>query len=709
MATLVLKAVGGVVGGRRGAAVGAVLGYVIDRSLLAPTRRRGGERLSDLKVQTSSYGTPLPRIFGTMRVAGCVIWSTDLIETRSVTRGGKGRPGVEGYRYAASFAVALSARAISAIGRVWADGQLLRGAAGDWKVPVTMRLYRGDEAQRPDPLIAALEPQAPAYRGLAYAVFENLPLETFGNRIPSLSFEVIADAAAPTIGAVAAALGGGAVTGVGPAMTLPGYASGGESVASALELLATIAGGWWVPTGGTLRLENRPGATLTIADDAAIDERRQSIETVPRRVRVSCYDPARDYQIGVQQAARPGAGWREEAQELPAALEAGQARGLAQAMLRRAERARVTRRATLDAGAIGIAPGDTVRCPGEAAAWRVTRVEVGGQGVTLSLAALDGAAGALPADAGRVLAAPDRPLAATMLVAAELPPIDEPRGETLRIAVLATGDAPGWRGAALMTSDDDGATWQEAGGTAGPAIVGRLAMPVAAGTAWLIDRSATIEVVLAHDALTLLSIDDAALDRGDNLALLGDELIQFRDAEQIAPRRWRLSTILRDRRGSGARAHPAGTGFALIERGCVATIALPRARVGDTIRLLASGVGDPQPVAVSVVTTGRSVAPPAPVRLRAIRRQDGGLDVSWVRRSRLGWRWSDDGDAPLGEERERYRVTIGAGAGARVIESDAPALTVSAASLPAGAMQVAVLQLGTLAVSAATITLIEGE
>lgn len=714
MATLVLTAIGSAVGGPVGGALGAVLGNAVDRRVLgaALTRTRAGPRLTDLKVQTSSYGTPIPRVFGTMRVAGCVIWATDLIETRSMMRGAKGRPGVEGYRYAASFAVALSGRTIAGVGRIWAEGKLLRGAAGDWKSPATMRLYRGDETQNPDPLIAALEDQAPAYRGTAYAVFENLALEPFGNRIPSLSFEVIGDRAAPTVGAVAAALGAGAVVGA-PGTPLPGYATGGESAAGALEMLATIAGGWFVPAGGALRFADTTDAPVTVAADAVTRERRQPIETVPQRVRVSCYDPARDYQIGVQQAGRPGGGWREDAQELPAVLDTAQARGLAHALMTRAERARVTRRVTLDATAIGIAPGDALRFPDERATWRVTRAEVSGREVVLSLVPADdgSATGAAiaAADAGRVLAAPDRPVAATMLVAAELPQIDDGRGETLRLAVLANGDAPGWRGAALLMSDDDGASWDDAGSSAGPAIVGRLAAAMASGTAWLIDRHATIEVVLAHDALTLMSIDDAALDRGGNLAVLGDELIQFRDAEQIAPRRWRLSTLMRGRRGSVARAHPSGTAFALVEHGCVATIALPRAQAGDTIRLLATGAGDPTPVAVSIAVTGVSIAPPAPVRLRAVRRGDGGVDVRWVRRSRLGWRWGDEGDAPLGEERERYRVTIGDGVGARVIESETAGLTVPAALVPADAMRVTVRQLGTLAASAPATGLIEGE
>ncbi len=56
-----------------------------------------------------------------------------------------------------------------------------------------MRLYRGTGDQLPDPLIEAKQGtgNAPAYRGLAYVVFERLPLEAYGNRIPVLQFEVI--------------------------------------------------------------------------------------------------------------------------------------------------------------------------------------------------------------------------------------------------------------------------------------------------------------------------------------------------------------------------------------------------------------------------------------------------------------------------------------------------------------------------------------
>src|SRR5262249_4308599 len=72
------------------------------------------------------------------------------------------------------------------IGRVWADGRELDLSG------VVYRLYTGSDSQLPDSLIEAKEGagNAPAYRGLAYIVFERLALAAFGNRIPQLSFEV---------------------------------------------------------------------------------------------------------------------------------------------------------------------------------------------------------------------------------------------------------------------------------------------------------------------------------------------------------------------------------------------------------------------------------------------------------------------------------------------------------------------------------------
>ncbi len=69
---------------------------------------------------------------------------------------------------------------------MWADGREIDLGT------VTYRVYTGSETQAPDSLIAAIEgaDRAPAYRGIAYVVFQRWALAEFGNRVPQLSFEV---------------------------------------------------------------------------------------------------------------------------------------------------------------------------------------------------------------------------------------------------------------------------------------------------------------------------------------------------------------------------------------------------------------------------------------------------------------------------------------------------------------------------------------
>lgn len=190
-------AVFGSAGAMAGRLVGALGGYAIDQALFGARQQRSveGPRLADLEVMASTVGAPIPRIYGRARLSGQVIWATNLeevIDNTSETTGGKSMGGgsevtttTTTYSYFGNLAVGLCEGPIGGIMRVWADGKLLDLST------LTYRLYLGDEAQTTDPLIAAKEGQAPAYRGLAYVVLERLPLADFGNRIPQLSFEVV--------------------------------------------------------------------------------------------------------------------------------------------------------------------------------------------------------------------------------------------------------------------------------------------------------------------------------------------------------------------------------------------------------------------------------------------------------------------------------------------------------------------------------------
>jgi len=188
MAQVLLTAVGTAVGGPLGGIIGGAFGRAADNALissLAPTRQVG-PRLSGLQLQSSAEGAPMAAVFGRARVAGQVIWAARFLEKRVEARtgGGKGGPKTVSYDYSLSFAVGLCEGRIDGVGRVWADGQPMDMTG------VVMRVYPGTDDQTPDPLIEATETTAPAYRGTAYVVFEDLPLSAYGNRPPQLSFEV---------------------------------------------------------------------------------------------------------------------------------------------------------------------------------------------------------------------------------------------------------------------------------------------------------------------------------------------------------------------------------------------------------------------------------------------------------------------------------------------------------------------------------------
>ncbi|PZX03196.1 baseplate multidomain protein megatron, partial [Celeribacter halophilus] len=205
MATLVLGAVGTAIGASFGTgmilgmsyaaiggAIGSAVGSAVDAWIvqsMQPNQNYYGAQLESLKVTSSTEGAVIPQVYGRMRVGGNVIWATDFREevnkeTQGAGKGGGGKVTTTTYTYYASFAVALCEGPITGIGRIWADGEVMD------LDDVTYRIYYGDEDQEPDPFIDAMMGGAPAYRGTAYIVFEDLLLEDYGNRLPQINVEI---------------------------------------------------------------------------------------------------------------------------------------------------------------------------------------------------------------------------------------------------------------------------------------------------------------------------------------------------------------------------------------------------------------------------------------------------------------------------------------------------------------------------------------
>jgi hypothetical protein len=378
MATLILSTVGTALGGPVGGAIGALVGQSIDQQVLGPASR--GPRLGDLSVQTSSYGMQVPRIYGTMRIAGTVIWATDLVESTQTT-GAKGQPDAI-YSYSVSLAVALSSRRVAEIRRIWADGKLLRGDDGVFKVSTIFRFYDGNEDQELDPLIGSIEGLAntPAYRGLALAVFENLELAEFGNRIPFLTFEVVADAEDVPIAAILADAAGGDISSDAEHSVI-GYAAYGASVRAAIEPLVNCYAIDLFDDGLQLRSPQDAGAIAlseemlgNSADQAStprIQREQGPVSSVPAVLRLSYYDPARDYQSGEARASATDQSGREQALEFPAVLAADDAKSLVHQMIAHQWRKRDKLTLRLPPAFLDLEPGEEIEVPLNPARWTI--------------------------------------------------------------------------------------------------------------------------------------------------------------------------------------------------------------------------------------------------------------------------------------------------------------------------------------------------
>ena len=701
MATLVLSSVGKLFG-PVGQIAGTLIGNAIDQELFGPGDIEGA-RLNELAVTSSSYGTPIPRQYGAMRMPGTIIWSTDLQEHRDRQSNGKGQPKTVSYSYSVSFAVALSSRPISGVGRIWADGNLLRGTAGDLKSSGTLRIYQGHGDQPRDPLLeASLGAQCPAFRGRAYAVFEDLDLTDFGNRIPSLSFEILAGDASDLIGDLLADIGP-AVTGNARFEQLRGFAHDGGNVRNVLTLVdrllplypRTQDAGIVIEDASTLPVLpyvlSAPGSW----EDGEFGQQsgQSTARNRPQRDSVSSvssvryYDPARDYQPAIQHAEPGSVGTRTL--QFPGVFTAADALGLARAAnLRSAAHCETVmwRCCELDPA---IGPGSLVQLPGDDTLYLVVSWEWRQGGIELELARhraqkLQNAS----ADAGSAWTPRDRLPSPTRLRVFELP-WDGFGDPFQRIAYAAPDAADGlWPGCTLHAARED-ALIPLGIDTAVRAVTGFLVADLTPSTAVRLEPQAEVFVQLHDHAAHLPSSDGRGLAQGDNRILIGSEVLQYCTAVALGEGRFRLQGLLRGRGGTERHAqgvHPALTAFTLLDERLVpvGSEALSSATNG----IAGLSVHDEEPVLAIVEDAGRFLQPLSPVHGHAQRDAYGRLTLTWVRRARGQWTWPDETDLPLIEESERYEVGCGPlGAPYKIWVVDRASLTLSSAEFVTLAMQ----------------------
>jgi hypothetical protein len=418
------------------------------------------------------------------------------------------------------------------------------------------------------------------------------------------------------------------------------------------------------------------------------------------------YDSDRDYQIGQMRASGGRGGARDERIELPAVLTAGQAKGLVEQALARRWRAGDRIRISLPPSRMDLSPGDAIQLEESAMTWVVQSVSIEEMAVIVEAEAAPVTVPALPADPGRPISEPDLTMGRTDLMLFEMPAtLDEP-GDLIQVHLAASNEGL-WKSVPveLMLGSQPLASVA----VTRRAIFGRAETLLDPRVPMICDELSTVDVKLANSGHVLLNVDEDALMAGANLASLGDELIQFGRAEPLGSGRFRLSKLLRGRRGTewAAATHAVGEAFCLIDHAAIRRVELPTSGAGAMLAATAHGINDVAPLPTCQrLVSGESLRPPSPCHLKVL--QEGiAVRIQWTRRSHRGWSWTDgvgDADDPFGE---LYRLTIIGPAGQIMIECTSTTASVPISELPATpgqSVSLSVVTVGPMALSRAATT-----
>lgn len=218
-----------------------------------------------------------------------------------------------------------------------------------------------------------------------------------------------------------------------------------------------------------------------------------------------------------------------------------------------------------------------------------------------------------------------------------------------------------WDGATLYLSRDGGTSYQVLDVDLDPGTFGiALTVLPAFTTTGAFDNTNTVDVQLTQGTdAPPVSFSDADVLAGANGAIIGDEYIQYGTVVNLGSNQYRLSHLLRGRRGTDFYwgKHLVGE-RAVLDNGGVKRYLVPNDLLSSQILLKAVGAGqtiaDVTPMTVTVF--GRELLAYAPVHLTGSRDGSQNITIGWTRRARKGFAWSGTLSVPLDYTLERYWV-----------------------------------------------------
>ena len=431
---------------------------------------------------------------------------------------------------------------------------------------------------------------------------------------------------------------------------------------------------YFVPRGGA--------SVLTVdADDLAAGENDAQDEPfaltvnsdleMPSRIAVVYRNMSADQVNGTEHSERGPTGQDSiQTMQLAIGMTPGEAKGVADAMVRDAYAARITSQLSLPLTYTHLTPTDVIQVPGSDGTvyrMRITRRSDSGGVMTLDVVGDDGE---VVVEEMVTDASDSGQTAVARIADTELLPMDTPLlrdaddGFGYYVAVKATSSR--WPGCVVQSSAD-GVTFATAATVSETAVFGVATTILGAWSGgWVMDEKNTLTVNVGAGQLSTVTRDALLADLQVNAMLVGDEVIRFCTATLVssAPNIYTLSRLLRGQRGTewATDTHGADESVALLTARGLRRVSQAEWEINQARYLRAVTLGkDVADAAVSTFTNfGDSSRPPAPVGIRATRQSNGDLVFTWSRRTRYATKFtgSQGSVVPLGEAAESYYIAI---------------------------------------------------
>lgn len=154
---------------------------------------------------------------------------------------------------------------------------------------------------------------------------------------------------------------------------------------------------------------------------------------------------------------------------------------------------------------------------------------------------------------------------------------------------------------------------------------------------------------------------ELAILNGANLALIGEELVQFTNAEFLGKGSYKLSGLLRGRAGTENKVstHASNEDFVLINNAVLQEdMSNSLINLERLYKPVSVGLSLDEAQNENFTYGANSLKPYSPVHIKGVRNVSGDLNISWVRRGRINATWQDNIDVPLIEANEIYEIDI---------------------------------------------------